>query len=197
KKYSLDYFKASIDQKKYVLKDAALYGLALAYFRNENVAAAKKIIDHLLDKDPDNLFYLDAATDISIANEQYDEAIDRLAPHLAHTPRNQVLALNQANAMIYANRNKEAISILKDFLLVHPQYELAYQLLTEAYKNNKDFKGMHQSKAEVMALNGVYQLAVDELQFAYNFTQDNHLEKQRIRARIRQLREEEEKLKRL
>ena len=82
-------------------------------------------------------------------------------------------------------------------MLVHPDYEIAWQLLTEAYKNNKDFQGMHQSKAEVMALNGAYRRAVDELQFAYNFTADKHLDKQRIRARIKQLRDEEERLKRL
>ncbi|MBU2976791.1 M48 family metalloprotease [Alteromonas sp. C1M14] len=197
KKYSLDYFKAAVEKKNYALKDAALYGLALAYFRNEKLSQAQNIINQLLAKAPENLFYVDAATDISIATGQYDQAIDRITPLLAHTPRNQVLALNQANALIYADRNDEAISILKDFLLVHPQYELAYQLLTDAYKNSQNFKGMHQSKAEVLVLNGVYQRAIDELQFAYNFTEDNYLEKQRIRARIRQLREEEDRLKRL
>ena len=56
---------------------------------------------------------------------------------------------------------------------------------------------MHRSKAELLALYGAYPNAVDELQHAYNFTGDNHLEKQRIRARIQQFRDEQEKLKQM
>lgn len=197
KAYSLSYYQDVLRKKDYVLKEAAEYGLALAYLRNEKVVEAKQIIDSLLAGNPENLFYLDAATDISLAQHKADEAVARLAPHLARTPRNQVLALNQANAMIAAGDNTDAITILKDFLLVHPDYEIAYQLLTEAYKNERDFQGMHQSKAELMALNGAYQPAIDELQFAYNFTADRHLAKQRIRARIQQFRDQQERLNHL
>ncbi len=197
KKYSLEYYQDAVDRKNYVVREAAMYGLALALMRNEKIPEAAKVIDTLLNEDPDNLFYLDAATDLSLAMGKPQEATARLAPHLQLTPRNQVLALNQANALIAANENDKAVQLLKDLLLVHPDYEIAWQLLTEAYKNNKDFQGMHQSKAEVMALNGAYRRAVDELQFAYNFTADKHLDKQRIRARIKQLRDEEERLKRL
>jgi predicted Zn-dependent protease len=57
---------------------------------------------------------------------------------------------------------------------------------------------MHQSKAEVYALYGAYTRAVDELQYAYNFAKDDdHLQKQRIRARIKQFRDQEERLQRL
>jgi len=46
-------------------------------------------------------------------------------------------------------------------------------------------------------LYGAYNRAVDELQYAYNFAGDDHLEKQRIRARIKQFRDQEERLQRL
>lgn len=196
--YAVDYFKAAVEKRSYSSQDAALYGLALAYMReDENEKAREIIFEKLLPSSPENLFYLDAATDISLAYGKPQEAIERLAPHLARMPRNIVLALNQANAMTQANRNAEAIAILKDFLLVYPDYEIAYQMLSDAYKNDKQFMDMHQSKAEVYALYGAYSRAVDELQFAYNFTGEDHLAKQRIRARIKQLRDKEEKLKRL
>lgn len=196
--YALDHFKIAVEKKQYVIEEAALYGLALAYMREEDYDNARKIvIDDLLKRDPENLFYLDAATDISLAQHKPEEASERLAPHVARTPRNIVLALNQANALIEGNHNKEAIVLLKDFLLVHPDYEIAYQLLTDAYKKEKLYLDMHSSKAEIYALYGAYPRAVDELQYAYNFAAENHLEKQRIRARIKQLREQEERLKRL
>ena len=110
---------------------------------------------------------------------------------------NQVLVLNQANALIEAGRSEPAIKILKDYILVNDEDQMAYQLLTRAYEKARDRKDMHQSKAEVLALYGAYQRAVDELQFAYNYTGENYLAKQKIRARIKQLREQEERLKRL
>lgn len=192
--FSLRYYKEAVASQP---TDGAYYGLALAYLRNQQPGEAQPIIEKLLQKSPENLFYLDAATDISLAQQRYDEAIDRLAPHLERTPRNQVLVLNQANALIEAGRSQPAIKILKDFILVNEEHQLAYQLLTRAYETAQDRKDMHQSKAEVLALYGAYQRAVDELQFAYNYTQDNYLDKQRIRARIKQLRAKEERLKRL
>ena len=56
---------------------------------------------------------------------------------------------------------------------------------------------MHASKAEVFALLGGYDRAIDELQTALNFTEDQPLIKKRIKARILQLREEQNKIQRL
>ncbi len=197
-KYALEYFNAAVEDTAFGMKQGVLYGLAMAHLRNENYDEAGKIIfDTLLKDDPSNLFYLDAATDILIAQEKPQAAIERLAPHMKNSPRNVVLALNQANAMIAAERYDDAVAVLKDFLLVNDDYQIAYQMLADAYQASKQYLDMHQSKAEVYALYGAYPRAVDELQFAYNFAGDNHLEKQKIRARIKQLREEEDRLKRL
>ncbi|MCW8092420.1 M48 family metalloprotease [Alteromonas sp. ASW11-130] len=197
KDYALEYFKAAVEKNSFRIPQAAQYGLAISYLRNEEYNKAEEIMATLLKQHSENLFYLDVATDISIEKKQYDEAIERLAPHLARKPRNQVLALNQANVMIESGQYQSAIAILKDFLLVNNQYQLPYQLLTEAYKKSRQLKDMHQAKAETLALYGAYSHAVDELQHAYNFADNNHLEKQKIRARIKQLREEEERLIRL
>lgn len=195
--YAMEYFEAAVDQDVQRSKEASLYGLALAYMRNEHIDKAKKIMDKLIAGDSDNLFYLDAMTDIYISLGQPLKAVEMLTPHVNHNPRNQVLALNQANAYISAQKYDDAISLLKDFLLVRKDYQIAHQLMSEAYQKAKQFSQMHQSKAEVYALYGAYNRAVDELQYAYNFAGDNHLAKQRIRARIKQFRDQEERLERL
>ncbi len=195
--YAEEHFKAMLSSGDYRSEVAARYGLALAYMRTEKLEEAKTIIDDLLEKDSDNLFYLDAATDIFIELEQPQLALELLESHVNINPRNKVLALNYANAMVYAERYDEAISLLKDYLLVDKEYHLAYQLISDAYQKANMYSQMHQSKAEVLALYGAYTLAVDELQFAYNFSKDSYLEKQRIRARIEQFRAQEERLARL
>lgn len=195
--YAIEYFEAAVAQDVQRSKEASLYGLALAYMRAEKIEKAKTIMDQLIAADKGNLFYLDAMTDIYISLGQPLKAVELLSPHITHNPRNQVLALNQANALISAQKYDDAISLLKDFLLVRKDYQIAHQLMSEAYQKSKKFSQMHQSKAEVYALYGAYNRAVDELQYAYNFAGDDHLEKQRIRARIKQFRDQEERLERL
>ena len=196
--YAVEYFEAAVAAQVKRSEKAALYGLALAYMRDDkNDKAMDIVVNNLLENDPSNLFYLDAATDIYIAAGEPTKAIDMLTPHIKHNPRNQVLALNQANAMISAGLYDDAVTLLKDFLLVRKDYQIAHQLMSEAYQKAKRFSQMHQSKAEVYALYGAYNRAVDELQFAYNFAGDDHLQKQRIRARIKQFRDQEERLERL
>jgi predicted Zn-dependent protease len=195
--YSLDYFEDAIKSNNGPFVEAPLYGYALALLRNGKADKAREIVFQLLDKRPENHFYLDLATDVYIALGDYQEAIDMLSPHYQRNPRNAVLSLNLANVYIESGNPERGIEILRDYLLTNKEDILAYQLLSDAYLAHESKGLMHQSKAEVYALVGGYQRAVDELQFAYNYADEDHLTKQRIRARIRQFRDEIEKLKAL
>jgi predicted Zn-dependent protease len=194
---NIDYFSMLLDKERYVFKQAAEYGLALAYFEDEQFLKAKEIIDKLVKTEPANLFFLDTFTDIAIATKNYQSAIDHLTAQAKHSPHNQVLSLNLANAKIKNKEFDEATNILKDFLLVNPSNLLAHQLLSDAYGENQQKLEMHQSKAEVYALAAAYPRAIDELHNAYNFAAERQLEKQRIRARIDQFRNAQERLKAL
>jgi predicted Zn-dependent protease len=194
---NIEYFSMLLDENKYVLKEAAQYGLALSYLADEQYGKAKILINGLLAGAPGNLFYLDTYTDIAIATEDYQSAIERLAAQAKHTPHNRVLSLNLANAKIKNKQYDEATNILKDYLLVNPANLLAYQLLSDAYGENQQKLEMHQTKAEVYALASAYSRAIDELHSAYNFAGGRELEKQRIRARIEQMRDAENRLRTL
>jgi len=53
------------------------------------------------------------------------------------------------------------------------------------------------SKAEVYALLGGYSKAIDELQTSYGFLEEQPLMQKRVKARILQFQEQENRLKRL
>lgn len=195
-KYSLQYFQSAVKEQMLV-PESAKYGLALAYLRNGKTEEAKLIIDTLREKDPDNMFYVDTATDILIELGHASKAVEMLSTQLKKSPRNAVITLNLANAALEANQHDNAIEILRDFLLLNPNHLLSHQLLSDAYARKKQYLEMHQTNAELFALYAAFPRAIDELQHAYNFTEDDHLAKQRIRARIQQLRDEEAKLERL
>lgn len=196
-KNNIALFRNILKKQQYAYKEAAEYGLAIAYFENKDYKDAEKILSELLIKDPTNLFYADVLADTYIATKNTDKAINMLKELYRLMPNNQVVTLNYANVLTEANRYKKAESLLQDFLLVHKDNFIAYDLLTTIYQKQEKRAMMHATKAEVLALLGGYSKAVDELQTGYNFAKKKPLIKKRIRARILQLQQQEEKLKRL
>jgi predicted Zn-dependent protease len=194
---NINYFSYQVQQNNYVFRAAALYGLALSYFESEQYASASQILNELLDDDSENLFYLDAMTDVLIAQQDPNAAISLLTPLWRYKPQNKVLALNLANAMIKAQQYAGAIQILRDVLLVDPEHFLSYSLLIDAYTATGQKRQMYKASAERFALLLAYPKAIDELQYAYNETGEDYLEKQRIKARIDQFRDEIVTLERL
>lgn len=196
-KSNIVYYRDQLDKQNYVFKQAALYGLALSFFENEQYSGAEEVIDLLLKSDSENLFYIDTATDIAIAKKEFKKAIDMLQSHSQHTPHNRVLSLNLANVLIKSGEYEQAIQILKDYLLLNPDHFLTRQLLSEAFGESGNMLELHQNKAEIFVSLAAYDRAIDELHNAYNFASDSKLEKQRIRARIDQLREAINRMKSL
>lgn len=190
-------FTRNLSKQRYAYREAGKYGLAIAYFENKQYQEAQKILEQLLSVDNKNLFYVDVLSDIYINTKNFKAAISMLSELNLLMPNNQVVALNYANVLTEAKKYQQAETILQDFLLVHSGNYIANDLLTTVYKKQNKMAMMHATKAEVLALLGAYPRAIDELQTGYNFAENMPLVKKRIKARIIQLQEQEEKLKRL
>ena len=196
-KRKISEFKQHIEKRQYAIKEAEQYGLAIAYLEDKQYQQSIKILKTLLASEPRNLFYVDVLTDAYIATKQYEKAIEMLAELNKLMPKNQIVALNYANALQEHKQLDKAETILKDFITLNPDNFIANDLLTTVYRKQDKKALMHHSKAQVYALLGAYQKAIDELQTGYNFVENNPLFKQRIKGRIAQLQQRQEKLKRL
>jgi predicted Zn-dependent protease len=196
-KRNIEYFSGILQNQSYVFKRAAEYGLALSYLANKQFEPALKLINGLLQQEPNNLFYLDVYTDIAIEMNQHQKAIDKLSAQIIHAPYNRVLTLNLANVLIKIKDFEKATLLLKDYLLINPDNLLAYELLSDAYSSSEQKLEMHQVKAEVFALIAAYPRAIDELHNAYNYADERNIERKRIRARIEQFRIAQERLQSL
>jgi len=196
-KDNIAYFKRQLRKQSYSLKTGAKYGLALSYFENKEYQQAKNILESLKKEDRNNLFYIDALTDVYLSLKEYEHAITMLADLNLLMPNNQVISLNYGNALLTSGRYEQAATVLQDFLLVNPGNFIAYDILTTVYRKQGKKGLMHVTKAEVLALLGAYKKAVDELQTSYGFVEDQPLLQKRIKARILQFQEQENKLKRL
>ena len=194
---NIAYFKQQLRAKSYSLENGAKYGLALSYFKNKDYHQAKNILLSLTKNDKNNLFYIDALTDVYIALKEYEPALTMLSNLSLLMPNNQVISLNYGNALLESGNYELAETVLQDFLLVNPKNYLAHDILTTIYQK-QDKKGlMHITKAEVFALLGAYKKAVDELQTSYGYVEEQPLLQKKIKARILQFQEQESKLKRL
>lgn len=196
-KDNIAYFKRQLMKKKYILKAAAEYGLAISYFENKQYHSAKKLLESLKKQDEHNLFYIDVLTDVYLAVKENDTALTMLADLALFMPNNQVISLNYGNALLNTGNYEQAARVLQDFLLVNPGNFIAYDILTSVYRKQGKKGLMHTAKAEVLALLGAYNKAVDELQTSYSLLEEQPLLQKRVKARILQFQEQENKLKRL
>lgn len=195
--FNITQYKDILKKKKYQLEVAAQYGLANAYFENKDYQEALDIVEPLFESDDKNLFYADLLSDLYIYTKQFDKAIAMLDRLNKLMPHHQVVALNYANVLQEAGEYSKSENLLKDFLAVKSDHFLANDLMTTVYKKQKKKALQHVSQAEVYALLGGFQRAVDELQTAYTHADDQPLIQKRIKARILQFQEQEEKIRRL
>jgi predicted Zn-dependent protease len=190
-------FKDDFQKQKYTYKEAVNYGLALALFENKDYQEAKVILEKLISDDENNLFYADALTDVYIKTKELDKALVMLNELNLLMPNNQVVTLNYANTLLEAHKYSDAEVLLQDYLLVKPGNFIAYDILTTVYEKQNKKALMHATKGEVFALLGAYSRAVDELHTGYNLIDNQPIVEKRIKARILQFQDQEQKLKRL
>lgn len=193
---AISYYQSQLKNRKYQVKEAAEYGLALAYFQNKDYQQALQLARQLLAKDSNNLFYLDFMTDALIAVKQTDEAIQLLTPRQQRAPDNAILTLNLVVALQTNEQYKQAAALLERFIRTHPEHVLAHQLAIDLYKLLKDNAKEHAYKAQYLALQGRFREASQEMGSALIYAK-SHLDQARYSANIELYRKQDLRLKAL
>ena len=155
------------------------------------------LLEQLKAQDKHNLFYIDVLSDVYLALQENTNALNMLEELSLYMPNNQVISLNYGHALLESTRYEQAVTVLQDFLLVNPGNFIAYDILTAVYRKQKKIGLMHTAKAELLALLGAYDKAIDELQTSYTLLEEHPLLQKRVKARILQFQAQENKLKRL
>ena len=196
-KDALSYFQKRLRQPGGNTK-ANQYGLALAFYDTGDMAGATEVIEELYKQAPNNLFYIDARTDILLATNKVDEALAMLEKEYLLRPNNQVVTLNYANAAIKANSHRLALHLLKSLLYYKNNNYLAYEMLIEVYRQMNDMAKYYEAKADLYYLLAIYPKAIDELNMALNQLANNdELENRRLESKKKQWKTEFTRLKQL
>lgn len=192
------FFERELKRSSKLDNSALEYGLVISYLDQDKYQLAQNQLIKLLDKEPDNLFYLDAYTDILIGQDKAETAVKIMHNKHEFRPNNQVITLNYANAAIEAKQYEKAAQLLKIFLLDEPHHTLAIDLLSKVYEAQDNKSAYHETKASLLAQYGAYIQAADEIQRALN-----HIEKQekikesRLKALLSQYRQMQKELAKL
>ncbi|WP_130830993.1 beta-barrel assembly-enhancing protease [[Erwinia] mediterraneensis] len=166
---------------------AARYGKALQFLQAKNFADAKKIIEPLLAKQPDNVWLLDIMTDIDIGLNQPQQAARRLAA-LASNNQSPVIQLNLANAWVEAKQPANAIRVLNRYTWAHRDDPNGWELLAQAAAAQGLRDEELSARAEGLALHGQLDQAITALSSASATVPLGSLKQARYDARIDQLR---------
>lgn len=166
-----------------------LYGRALALHALERFEEADDIIRDLRAEYPLNLFFIDTQTDIWLAQKRYEEALSMLTVEYSRRPNNQVVTLNLVYAANHASEYSLARRVAQAYLLQNRNDVVGWQLLQEAQQKSGFVVGQHESMAEIHVLRGRFESAIEELNVAHTKTaEDETLNRQRLQARIQQIR---------
>ncbi|CAE1148699.1 beta-barrel assembly-enhancing protease [Serratia rhizosphaerae] len=168
---------------------AAKYGRAILFYEAKKYDAARRLIQPLLDKERDNVWFLDLMTDIDLGQKRAAQAIARLQAANAAQSNNPVLQLNLANAYVEGNQPAQASKILNRYTFAHPDDPNGWDLLAQASAAQGLRDEELSARAESLALGGRLDQAIGLLSNASALQKLGSLKQARYDARIDQLRQ--------
>ena len=183
----IDKYQTQIKNNKYQLKEAAEYGLALAYFKNKDYKNAYELNNKLLTNDPYNLFYIDFSADIALATNNAKKAVKSLLLYEKRFPGNEVILLNLIIALQENKQYDIAEKKLEFFLRSHSDHILAHKVAIELYKIMQEKAKEHAMRGEYLALLGRFREASQQMGSALIYT-DKKLDQARYSAKIEEFR---------
>ena len=180
-------FKAKVRKEK---SDANLYGLALAYSKNNNLNESEKLINDLIKKHPKNLFLNTSKVEILTKGGKYNEALATANFHLEISPKNYPLTIAKSKLLLEMKKYFESEELIRDQLIRRNEDPELWLLLSEIQRNSKNILGYHQSRAEYYLLLGQNEEALGQLEFALNLTKNNFQVSERIMNQIISIKKE-------
>jgi predicted Zn-dependent protease len=176
--------------KKASAGPADRYGLALAYWRNNDHAAASKQLQTLMKNDPDRRMYRTSAAQLALDSGQPDQALRIYRDTLKLYPGDLIVGRYYTSALIQtgqaAEARNQAMKMLRNKRARTPEiYELwakAASIAGPAWETNV-------ASAEVYYLYGNMRFAIDQLNKALQHKGLSQYERARIEARQKEFKQ--------
>ncbi len=188
-RYLQDFFQKHSKTHIISQQKGAQYGAIITDYMHGNAKRAQKELHILLEKEPGNLFYIDVMTDIDIKFKYFKRAQLRLKKQQKMMSNHPVLVLNLANVYLAKGEYSSAQIYLDEYINHFPKSRIAWSLLTQVYYKQRDDLRYHQSKAQLLLIEGRRGQAIASLKQARKYAK-TRLVSERIDAQIEQIEKE-------
>jgi predicted Zn-dependent protease len=178
---SVQYFEDKFENSN---DPSNVYGLALAYNRNNNFDLSLSLIEDLLSTYPKNLILNTTKAEILLNAKMHKEALAQVNSSLKISPRNYPLTVTKVRILNEMERYFEAEELLRDQILKRNNDPYLWLLLSEVQRDGRNIVGYYQSKAEYHVLLGQYEDAINQLEFALQYTKNNFQVSESVMTKI-------------
>lgn len=186
-KQALDWMERKQKRAPKDIAAAFQYGKALIYLDDNQLDKASTLLQGLLKLDANNRFYLDAMSDLYIAQKKAGKAQKMLSRALNSAPHNSVLTINYANVLLKQDKNAEAIKVLQRYTHDHPDDVNGWDLLSQANIHLGISDEDLAARGEILALKANWNKAIQYYTQASQIAELGSLKQARYDARIDQL----------
>jgi predicted Zn-dependent protease len=174
-------------------RNAARYGLTLAYMENKEFNKAHETLTPLLESEPNRIVYVVTKAEIYTQSNEPGMASSFLARHMNINPDNHPLTMAYADALIAGREHAEAAQVLEHHATIRPEDHDLWYLIAETQGLVGDVSKVHQARAEYFILVGDFRSASEQLTYALRIESEKSNNAPLI-ARLRQRSQEVEEL---
>ncbi len=193
--HAIKRFKAELDNPNPMLRQAAEYGLAMAYSEAGHEDRANETLHPLLQRDPNSITYIATYAEINKHPAQLPKVERMLRDHLVLSPDNYVLSYYLAKNLTLQEKFSDAEAILLSLSKRRPIDPVVWYELAEVHGLNSNIIGVHQARAEYFLLTGRLDRAIEQLDYARIKAGDNYQLNAKIDQRVKDVRKYQEELK--
>lgn len=174
-------------QNTYFNLDPIKYGLTLALIQNRDYLEARKIINELITKEPDQFIFKYTSIELDIAAQHLHKAKQKIRELLKIRPKSFPLRFLNSMVLWKDKRYEKAIKILKDLSRERPYDPNLWFQLAEVSGLAGDISGVHLARAEYFILVGAFKRAEHQLSIAAKLLKEDFKQNAMIQQRLQDL----------
>ncbi|MGB8883881.1 MAG: M48 family metalloprotease [Azonexus sp.] len=180
-------FETLLREKKYASEGSARYGLAVAYARSANWAAAEQELLAVRKLKVSSAMVERLLAEVRVARGELDGGLATYRDAMARYPLNVSVLYGYGDALVGGKRYTEALKFSDTQLQSYPQDARFYKMRAEAYAGLGRRSQQHLALAEMSLLKRQTAGAIEQLQLAQQAGDGNFYEMSVIDGRLREM----------
>ena len=180
-------FETLLREKKYASEGGARYGLAVAYARSANWAAAEQELLAVRKLKVSSAMVERLLAEARVARGDLEGGLVTYRDAMARYPLNRSVLYGYGDALVGGKRYAEALKFSDMQLQSYPQDARFYRMRAEAYGGLGRRSQQHLALAEMTLLKGQTAGAIEQLQLAQQAGDGNFFEMSVIDGRLREM----------